>query len=153
MIASSLGSTSPRPLTRYAAALICSYRCTNFNRQQWVGPDGETRGRNESVPSTELGELRDQAQSHASNLREAAQNEAQSTADRVSNVADQGQQSAGGVRADDGDRANAAANAGANQAGEEKDRLVNKLSSKIPQVHKDLAKEHYGKAKVSVLLL
>lgn len=49
----------------------------------------------------------------------------------------------------DQDQAREGASRGIDKAKEEKDRLVNKLSSKIPQEHKDNAREQYGKAKVS----
>ncbi|ORY77244.1 hypothetical protein BCR35DRAFT_305540 [Leucosporidium creatinivorum] len=121
---------------------------------QWVGPDGQTRGHNEPVPDTGLAEKKRQAEeakNRAANAKDDALNQAQGHAENVADAADQSQQN--NAHLNDEDRARAAADAGSEQAQEEKQKAADKLKNlkgkipDIPQEHKDRAREQVDKAK------
>ncbi|SGY18964.1 BQ5605_C014g07520 [Microbotryum silenes-dioicae] len=132
--------------------------------KEWVGPNGEKRGVHQYAPDTGLGETRDQlvqarndAQTRREEFKNDVANQAQGHAQNVAHAADRGQQAAGGEVARDEDRARAAKDAGLNQAQEEGDKvkakgdkLGNKVAEfrdRIPQEHKDKAKEQLEQAK------
>lgn len=111
---------------------------------EWVGPDGETRSHKQAVPDSGLADMRDQVRNTGDNLKQVPQQHGAESKERMQSAADHGSSR----HSTDADRATASTNAAKNQASEESQRLKDKITNRIPQQHKDLAKEHYNMAKV-----
>lgn len=117
---------------------------------KWIHPDGSTAGAHEEVPDTGIAAQKDRLVEKKDAVVDRAQNEGAPALDRMKDAGAQDQRDANASRSDEQNVPSG--DAFAQQAKEEGSRLRNKISDKIPQEHKDLAKEHYGKAKVRCTL-
>lgn len=109
---------------------------------QWVHPDGSTAGAHESVPHTGLQAQKEDLLAKKDNVVDQVQSEGAPVVDRLHSAGAQD------VQANQASSSNVpSGDAFAEQAKQEGSRLRDRLSDKIPQEHKDLAKENYNKAK------
>lgn len=116
---------------------------------EWVGPDGTTHSQHEGVPHTGLAEKREQAKEAKENAAQEAQQQSEESKARMQGAVE-GQTNGATT---DAERAEEGKDAFADQAKAESKRLKDKLNAKIPQQHKDLAKEQYRAGKVRRFVL
>ncbi|KAK4051695.1 hypothetical protein OIO90_004645 [Microbotryomycetes sp. JL221] len=122
---------------------------------QWVGPDGTIHDHTQKAPDTGLAEKRAKAQEAKEKAKAEKDNlvsQAQGHAENIADAADQGQQS--NIGQSDQARAEGAANAGQDQAQAEGEKAkatakskLNELKAKIPQEQVDRANEQLDRAK------
>ena len=111
---------------------------------EWVGPDGTTHSQHEAVPHTGLAEKREQAKAAKEQAATEAQQESENSKARTQGAVE-GQVNGAST---DAERAEKGKDAFADQAKQESKRLKDNLANKIPQKHKDMAKEQYQAGKV-----
>ncbi|KAM0751353.1 hypothetical protein T439DRAFT_380336 [Meredithblackwellia eburnea MCA 4105] len=113
---------------------------------QWVGPNGEIHGHHDPAPDTGLAAKRDAAKAKAEEKANEAKAEVDESANRIATAGDEAQARQGEFATDE-QKANAAADAAGDVAQKEKKKKLEQLKAKIPEEHKERAKEQLQKAK------
>lgn len=147
---------------------FCTLFFTQDSCSQWVGPNGERRGPNDSAPDTGIAEKRDRAYEAKENVkqqgREAAdraQREGQAHGQEARDRMQSATSSAPGDNSNTPSQAEreAAQREGQQLKEEKKDQAKNVASDKynqmkdrIPQEHKDRAREYRDRSKVCLFL-